>query len=715
GSGAFLVAACRYLADRVVEAWTEEDRADAHRARTALASAADAEVPPVLLDARRLVAEQCLYGADINPLAVEMAKLSLWLVTMDRERPFGFLDDRFVRGDSLLGLASMEQLETLHVDPTAGRGLHADALNVTAGFRALLRQAADVRRRNAVTPVTTIRDVQHKQALLIKAQQLTNQLNAVADAVTGKGLATASLRGKQVDAAFVELAIRVGNRINGHEERLHREAQIDVQAGRPPHLDRRQLLHWPLRFPEVFGDAPDPGFDAIIGNPPFLDGRKISGRSGRDYLGWLQRWDGNRRKGSADLAARFVLRAARLLSSSGQLGFITTNTLVQGDTLAVGMTQLVEGGMTIRRGRSSHPWPSSSASIEILNVWASKPPVADAGERWLDGEQVPAIGPDLELIGRVAGRPLALPENKDLGFQGHNVLGPTGFTMAAADAIELIARDSRNAEALQPFMIGKDLNQRPDCSASRWIINFREWTLDQAATYPDLLAIVEREVRPERAKKDAVRYPRMVREWWKFWQYRQGLEHAIAKLGHVLALSRVGNSLLPVRLATGPAFSEATVVFALDDFASFAVLSSNVHSTWVIRYTSTMRTDIRYAPSDVFVTLPRPDPTPELHELGKQLDVERRKLMLGRGWGLTTTYNYVHSPTNHDPAVQNLRELHAAIDHAVLDAYGWDLDPEVGHHRTKIGTRWTVSPRARFELLDLLLAENHRRHAASEQ
>ncbi len=187
---------------------------------------------------------------------------------------------------------------------------------------------------------------------------------------------------------------------------------------------------------------------------------------------------------------------------------------------------------------------------------------------------------------------------------------------------------------------------------------------------------------------------------------------ASAKLDHVLALSRVGNALLPVRLPTGPVFSEQTVVFALDDFSSLAVLSSSVHTTWTIRYTSTMRTDIRYAPSDVFLTLPRPEPTPELHQLGKRLDAERRELMLGRGWGLTTTYNHVHSPADRDPAVQSLRELHAAIDHALLDAYGWDIDPEIGHHRTKIGTRWTVSPRARFALLDLLLEENHRRHAA---
>ncbi len=476
GSGAFLVAACRYLADRVVEAWTEEGRADARRARVAAASAADAEVPPVLLDARRQVAEQCLYGVDINPLAVEMAKLSLWLVTMDRERPFGFLDDRFVCGDSLLGIATMDQLEILHVDPVAGRRLHEGALDVAAGFRPLLQQAADVRRRITATPVTTIRDVEHKRGLLAQAQQLTGQLSAVADAVTGKGLTGSGLRGKQANAAFVELAIRVGNRINGHEEQLHAEARVDVQAGHPPHLDRRRPLHWPLQFPEIFVDAPDPGFDAIIGNPPFLGSKKVSGRLGNDYLGWLQRWDGGGVKGNTDLAARFVLRAERLLSSRGQLGYVATNTLVQGDTLEVGLAQATTRGLVVRRGRSSHPWPSSSANLEIIGVWASKAPVAEAGERWLDGEQVLSIGHDLEPIGRIAGRPFRLSENVDVAFIGSYVLG-LGFIMTVDEAAELIGREPRNAEALQLYVMGKDLNQRPDCSASRWIINFRDWSI----------------------------------------------------------------------------------------------------------------------------------------------------------------------------------------------------------------------------------------------
>jgi hypothetical protein len=115
----------------------------------------------------------------------------------------------------------------------------------------------------------------------------------------------------------------------------------------------------------------------------------------------------------------------------------------------------------------------------------------------------------------------------------------------------------------------------------------------------------------------------------------------------------------------------------------------------------------------VFDTFPRPAPTSELESLGGSLDAERRELMLSRAWGLTTTYNHVHDPAETDPAVVRLRDIHAAIDRAVFDAYGWtDLDPQIGHHPTKIGVRWTVSPEVRIEILDRLLAENHSRHAA---
>ena len=110
GSGAFLVAACRYLAARLQEAWTAEGvpiELDVTGATDALRDPLPAD--PMERDAlaHRLVAERCLYGVDKNPMAVEMAKLSLWLITLAKDRPFSFVDHALRAGDSLLGVTDL--------------------------------------------------------------------------------------------------------------------------------------------------------------------------------------------------------------------------------------------------------------------------------------------------------------------------------------------------------------------------------------------------------------------------------------------------------------------------------------------------------------------------------------------------------------------------------------------------------------------------------
>jgi hypothetical protein len=706
GSGAFLVAACRYLADRLVEAWLDEGDAEALAMdlhRTIGRIGADAEADQLLLKARREITEHCLYGVDINPLAVEMAKLSLWLITMDTERPFGFLDDRLAAGDSLLGLVSLEQLESLHVDPKEGRRLHHGTLDFASEWRDKLAQAADLRRKITATGGVTIRDIEHKARLLAQAEKLSGDITTVADAITATGLANAKLKGKKLDQAFLGLYVSVSNE---DTEKLTTYVEKNLQDPRPAGTVEREPFHWPLAFPEIFADTTTPGFDAVIGNPPFLGGKKISGTLGDDYLAWLQCWDGGNIKGSTDLAGRFVLRADRLLSKRGQLGFVSTNTLVEGATLRVGLISVTDRGMTLRSGRSSHPWPTASAALQIVEIWASKARPTKNAALWLDGEEVPAIGPDLQPFGRIRERPKQLAENNGAAFRGTQILG-LGFTLTTEQRAELIHHSASNADVIERYLIGRDLNQRPDYSASRWVINFRDWSLEQAKRYPDCIEIVHHLVKPERD-----RYTDRRQEfWWQYERSRPELYDTVKKLDHALAVPQVGSTIMPVRVPTGQVFSHMCVVFALDNFASLAVLSSSMHSTWVIRYTSTFETRIRYAPSDVFLTLPRPQPTSELEALGRQLDETRRDLMLSRAWGLTRTYNRVHSPDVHEPAIQELRDIHVAIDEAVMRAYRWDdLDLKIGHHPTKIGIRWTVSKEARFELLDRLLEENHRRY-----
>ena len=711
GSGAFLVAACRYLADRLIEAWVGHGdeaalKVDLHKRAGRVG--ADAEADELLLLARREITEHCLYGVDINPLAVEMAKLSLWLITMDTERPFGFLDDRLKCGDSLLGLVSVDQLESLHVDATAGRRLHHGTLDFAEPWKLRLAEAADLRRRIIDAPSGTIRDIEHKTRLNTQAEKLSADLQAAADAITATGLTAAKLRGRRLDEAFLNLLVLVTIAIEDGSQKLTEYITKNLQEPRPKETVEREPFHWPLAFPEVFADTTMPGFDAVIGNPPFLGGQKLSGTMGDDYLAWLQQWDGNAVTGSADLAARFVLRANRLLSKRGQLGYVTVNSLIEGPTLKVGLDQVTEHGLTIRVARSPHPWPTKSANLQIVELWATRSPLSAHAAVIVDGEEVPAIGPDLEPYGRVRWRKQSLRENDDKVFQGSNIVG-VGFTLSFEQHDALIAGTQRNGEVIQRYVIGKDLNQRPDCSGSRYIINFRNWPLARAEEYPDCLEIVRRRVKPERDRNNRASYREF---WWRYGEHRPGLYREIEHLEHVLAISQVSNSVMPVRVPSQQVFAHVCAVFALDDFVDLAVLSSSVHMIWALRYSGSMRTDVRYGPSEVFLTLPRPEPSPELEALGQRLDTTRGDLMRSRAWGLTKTYNKVHDPDNHDPAIVELRDIHVAIDEAVMRAYGWgDLDLKIGHHPTKIGIRWTVSKEARFELLDRLLEENHRRYA----
>lgn len=200
GSGAFLVAACRYLSDRLLEAWQTAE-ADAGGPVTINGQpAGDAPetdlVPPAAEDrlmlARRVVADRCLFGVDKNPMAVEMAKLSMWLITLAKDRPFGFLDHALRCGDSLVGITDLAQLEHLHIDPDRGRALHHGRLfDYQATWAPVIKEAIAKRRRLESFPVVTVRDAQEKARLHREAEHALEALRVVGDVVTGAALSRA--------------------------------------------------------------------------------------------------------------------------------------------------------------------------------------------------------------------------------------------------------------------------------------------------------------------------------------------------------------------------------------------------------------------------------------------------------------------------------------------------------------------------------------------
>ena len=194
------------------------------------------------------------------------------------------------------------------------------------------------------------------------------------------------------------------------------------------------------------------------------------------------------------------------------------------------------------------------------------------------------------------------------------------------------------------------------------------------------------------------------------------MRKAIRDLDEVLVIALVSKTVMPMRVPTGQVFSHLLGVFATNSFSDQAVLSSSLHQLWAIKYGSTLETRLRYTPSDVFDTFPRPEPTDWLSRIGEALHVGRREIMERRDLGLTKLYNLVNDPDtldSVDPDVSRLREIHVELDRAVVSAYGWGtVELDHGFHTYRQMQRWTVSPTARVEILDRLLEENHRRAAA---
>jgi hypothetical protein len=679
-----------------------------------------------VVEARRQIIEHCLYGVDINPMAVEMAKLSLWLVSLDARRPFTFLDDRLVAGDSLLGITNLEQLEYLHLEPARARQLTEGALDLMPNVRGRVADWAQIRRKIAeIEPGDDpIAALDHKRALLADVELESRQFTLLADLVVGAALAGSAKRAGSRDPVcreeletdrnasreglFVESIAIAEELLAGQgEQEARQKASRWLATDRVAGAFDRRPLHWPLIFPEVFERA---GFDAVIGNPPFLGGQKLTGALGPAYREYLVELIGRGARGSADLVAYFALRAHQLLSAVGQTGLIATNTLAQGDTREVGLDQLVAGGVTIRRAIKSEPWPSKSAALEYCAVWTSRAALGAAAERRADGVPASVIASSLEPTSRVTGNPHVLQRNSRLSFIGSYVLG-LGFTMDPDQARSLLAEDPRNADVLYPYLIGQDLNSHPECAPSRWVINFHDWSEDSARTYIRCYEQVKQLVKPERDRNNDRRRREI---WWRFTRPAPELYEAIAELKRVVVITLHTKTVMPALVSTGQVFSHGLGVFATDDTAMLALLSSSPHYWWAVVRASSMKADLRYTPSDVFETYPLPELTFDLRTLGDRLDIFRRSIMLARQTGLTKTYNLAFDPAVTDDDITELRAIHTAIDEATLRAYGWDdllhqLDH--GFHPAGRNLRYTIGPTAQREILDRLLELNYARYA----
>lgn len=702
GSGGFLVQVVRYLAERLVEAWRLDGGdwvADGdERLRSAVAGlSADDDR---LTFARRLVAERCIYGVDKNPLAVEIAKLSLWLVTLAKDLPFTFLNHALKPGDSLVG-ASVDDFERwAHVIKDSTMLLWKDEVLKN------LETARQKRRELEGFAVRDVQDAQRKEELLKEADAATERVRRGADLMTGARLL--GLKAQELESLLDTLAMDYGAGLlfDTIDPAKHPDAARALAVAQ-----KERAFHWEFAFPEVFARG---GFSAFVGNPPFIGGQRLTGAFGTPYRDYLVEYLAKGKRGSADFCAYFFLKTYSLLRKKGSFGLIATNTIAQGDTREVGLDAIAKEGGVIYFANSSMPWPGMAAVfVSIVHAYKGN----FVGRKYLDEKPVNQITALLDSSESIA-KPYKLDSNAAKSFQGSIVLG-MGFVLSSDEAKGLIEKNPKNKDVIFPYLVGEDLNSRPDQSSSRYVINFSDWSLEKAQEYPDCLSVVDSRVKPERDayNPDKNSWNRTVKEkWWLFGAWRKNLETLIAPLKKVLVITIVSRTVAFVFVPTGTVFSHKLAVFPFDSFSHFSVLQSAFHYFWAWKYSSTMKSDLNYSPTDVFQTFPFPRDLSGLEQIGETYHETRRQIMLARQEGLTKIYNRFHDPDESAADIVELRRLHVEMDDAVAGAYGW-ADLSLGHdfHETAQGVRYTISESARRDVLSRLLKLNHERYEEEQR
>jgi len=464
GSGAFLVEACRALGARLVKAWAKWPGT-----RPVIPADEDED-----LHARRLVAQRCLYGVDKNPMAVDLARLSLWLATLARDHEFTFLDHALKAGDSLVGL-TRAQIAALHWNEHAPPTLFAPVV------RQRFTEALEGRREIRDAPDNVTRAQQEVRFRLV--EERLDQARGIGDAVIAAFFSAAKPGARETARMEIEMAA------GGPSEALWAKlAAMRERLRVGPHPITP--FHWEIEFPEVFA-RDNPGFDAIVGNPPFAGKVTIINGNRAGFVSWLQ-CSHPGAHGNADLVAHFFRRAFGLLRQEGVFGLIATNTVAQGDTRQSGLATIVKSGGAIAHAIRRLKWPGEAAVVvSVVHVVKG-----DAPQSVLDGLSVRRICAYL-VEGDLDDSPAPLTTNSGKAFNGTKIYGQ-GFCFDDRDEKatslevmhDIIESEPGAAKLIKPYIGGDDLNNSPDLHASRYVIDFQDMSLDEAEHYsPKLLDI----------------------------------------------------------------------------------------------------------------------------------------------------------------------------------------------------------------------------------
>ncbi|MFC8921712.1 DNA methyltransferase [Cellulosimicrobium sp. NPDC057127] len=444
--------------------------------------------------------------------------------------------------------------------------------------------------------------------------------------------------------------------------------------------------------------SPWPRADVIIGNPPYLGGRRMVDELGAEYVDRLREKYGA--KGVADFVTYWFPRAHDHLSDGGRCGLVATNSIRQGDGRKASLDYVVDNGGTIIDAVSSIPWSGDAVvHVSIVN-WQKGGDAPACRVLWLDGGQARMEVPDISsaLSPRTDLRTaVALTVNRGVVGQGQTYGIADAFDLTTAEARALMRSEPAASAVVKPAIGGRDLLHTVEVDT--WVIDVDDDEAGAAwAQYPRTmtrlaeLALPPRTERAERQrKKNAevlgrnpkarinVHHLNFAERWWRLGYRRTDLIERLGRLDRYIALTRTTS------FERGPVFTfvdgtfrptDSCVAFPLDDDYAFGILQSAAHVAWYRERATTLKVDPNYTSRTVSDTFPWPqDPSADqvraVAEAAAAI-VEHRAKPFGMGITLAAQYDVLRRPGR-----STLRDLHTALDAAVMEAYGFEPGTDV--------------------------------------
>lgn len=425
------------------------------------------------------------------------------------------------------------------------------------------------------------------------------------------------------------------------------------------------------------------GFSAVLGNPPFLGGQKLTGTFGDVFRAYIVRNIANGVRGSADLCAYFLLKIEAIINQErGYSGIVYTNTICEGDSKEVGIDQIYPAKMKFYSVLKNQPW-TGQASVVVSLISSSRQTIEPV---FLNGKPVQKINNRLKEGQEFEWDPKELDLRKGFAYMGDNLYG-SGFIVDKEKYQQFITSNPNSALILKEYLNGRSLVNQFPITNDGYVICAEDY--DETSLklkFPEIYQHLESTVKESR-KRAKSKKDRDI--WWKFTAYRKEMREKIGDLNQVFvrpqSSSTHGLLLSDVRRI----HSIKCIIFPTNSWEFFAIYQSTIYERWIWEYSSSLSSTISFSISDCFLTFPMLKLN-HVEDLARDYYEERSRILIKHEVGLTGLMNLMSDETNK--SFENLKSLQHQLDYSVGQALGVDVcESDYTYIQTKFGKRWSIN------------------------